>query len=198
MGARRRRGMVHLLGLFTLLFFGGGGMLLILYQDRELLPLLIGEGDIWSQVLLGIASGISIGSFAWWIITWPFMKQLRMRYSSMIGPLIVRRSDRILISICAGVGEELFFRGALQFWLGIPFTAILFVAIHGYLDPRSWRISIYGSFMTLAMIIIGWMADRYGLLAPMLAHTLIDIVLLEHLHAEWRRQIDRDSSDIQS
>jgi membrane protease YdiL (CAAX protease family) len=83
------------------------------------------------------------------------------------------------------VGEELFFRGAVQWWLGIPFTAVVFVAIHGYLDPRDRRIMAYGTLMTLGMMLLGWMAERYGLVGPMLAHTLIDVILLERLHGTW-------------
>jgi uncharacterized protein len=179
---------VHLLGSLTLLFFGGGGLLLIIYQGRDPLSVLIGISDLWLQIFLGAAMGLLIGSVAWGIIQLRFMRSIRTYYSDMIGPLIASRSDRIFISICAGVGEEIFFRGALQYWLGIPVTAIIFVAIHGYLDPRNWRISVYGGFMTIAMMAIGWVAERYGLLAPIIAHTLIDIVLLERLHSQWRSQ----------
>jgi membrane protease YdiL (CAAX protease family) len=116
------------------------------------------------------------------------MAPTRLRYARLIGPWMGHRTDRVLISICAGVGEELFFRGALQHWLGIPLTAVVFVALHGYLDPRDRRTMAYGLFMTVAMMGLGWMAQRFGLLAPMLAHAWIDVVLLERLHAWWRAE----------
>ena len=72
--------------------------------------------------------------------------------------------------------------------MGITITAVLFVAIHGYLDPRNWRISIYGLVLTAMMIALGWMAEHQGLLAPMAAHTMIDVVLLEGLHRAWRKR----------
>jgi membrane protease YdiL (CAAX protease family) len=39
--------------------------------------------------------------------------------------------------------------------------------------------------MTLGMMLLGWMADRYGLVGPMLAHMLIDVILLERLYGTW-------------
>ncbi len=186
--------LVRALALSTLLFFGGGGMaLLILVQGRDPLHALFGDGDILLDIVLGLASGLLIAVVAWGIISTRMMQGVREHYCRMIGPLIGSRWQRIWISICAGVGEEIFFRGALQHWLGIPITAILFVAIHGYLDPRDLRISTYGIFMTLGMLLLGVMAERYGLLGPMIAHTIIDIVLLERLHAAWR-SLPRDQS----
>jgi len=101
---------------------------------------------------------------------------------------------RIAISICAGVGEELFFRGALQPWLGIPVTAVVFVAIHGYLDPRDKRLFLYGTLLTLCMMVLGWMAEVQGLVGPMVAHTLIDILLLERLHGTYVRLTAADQA----
>jgi len=185
----RRPGPVPLIAGLTLLLFGGGGAALIhAVQGRDLLALHTGPWSWWAQLALGTAVGTAMGLFALWMVHRPFMAPILGRYSSMIGPWMTRRSDRLLVSLCAGVGEELFFRGALQFWLGIPITAVLFVAIHGYLDPRNWRITIYGLAMTAMMIVLGFMAEHQGLLAPMAAHTMIDVVLLEGLHRAWQRQ----------
>ena len=185
-----RRRTVALLGLLTILFFGLGGLLIIRHvQGRDPWVLLLGPETPGMQLLWGALAGTVIGFAAWGMVAMRFMDPIRAKYARMIGPLMARRSDRLFISLCAGVGEELFFRGALQWWLGIPVTAVLFVAIHGYLDPRNWRISIYGAFMTVAMMGLGWMADHLGLLAPIVAHTLIDVVLLERLHANWRRGV---------
>ena len=189
---RSRRRLVHLLGLFTLIGFGGSGLFLIaIGQQRDLRQVLFGSGDIGSQIMIGLAAGLGIAAVAWGIISRPFMKRVRVHYADMIGPLMAHPFDRFFISLCAGVGEEIFFRGALQFWLGIPITAIVFVAVHGYLDPRNWRISIYGTMMTLAMILLGWLADRFGLLAPMIAHFLIDLVLLQKLNSDSALRSDR-------
>ncbi len=179
---------VGLLALLTLLVFGVGGAVLVLgVQHRDLLPLLLGPKDILLQLTAGALAGMAMGGVAWWLVRRPFLAAVLNRYATLIGPLMPHRGQRLLVSLCAGVGEELFFRGALQYWWGIVPTAVFFVAIHGYLDPRDWRISVYGLVMTLLVIGLGAMADAFGLLAPMLAHTLIDVVLLEGLCATWRR-----------
>lgn len=178
---------VQVLAWATLLLFGGGGWLLMQWvQGRDPWPLIVGPRTVLFQTVAGLAVGTAMGLLALWLVRRRFMGPVLHRYSALIGPLMTRRSDRLFVSFCAGVGEELFFRGALQHWLGIPVTAILFVAIHGYLDPRNWRISIYGVVMTALMLVLGWMADHWGLLAPMAAHAMIDVVLLEGLHRAWR------------
>lgn len=192
----RPRLLVILLGLSTLVFFGGGGILLMEWtQGRDAWAGVVGSSPWGAWLLGGLLLGWLLGLLAWAVADSTLLSSSMDRYVQRIGPLMSHRTDRLFVSLCAGVGEEIFFRGALQFWLGIPLTAVLFVAIHGYLDPRNWRISVYGAFMTLAMIGLGLLADRYGLMAPMAAHAMIDVVLLERLHARWtvrnRRGVDQ-------
>jgi membrane protease YdiL (CAAX protease family) len=176
------RWMVLTLGGITLLVFGAGGVALItLVQSRDLLSVLVGPSPVWLQVAWGLGAGLGIGLGARALIRRPAMRALDERFARLLGPRVQRVSDRLFLSVCAGVGEELFFRGALQFWLGIPLTALLFVAIHGYLDPRDRRMLVYGLFMTVGMMVIGLLANAQGLLAPMLAHTVIDIILFQQL-----------------
>lgn len=178
---------LFLLGGLTLLFFGGGGVLLMeTLQHRSVLDTLIGQG-ILLQVISGVLVGLGIGGVAWAIVRSPWQGPVRERYARLIGPYVASRWARWGISLCAGVGEEMFFRGALQHWLGIPLTAVIFVAIHGYIDPRDRRLLTYGVALTAGMMVLGWMAREQGLLGPIIAHTLIDVVLLERLHTTWRR-----------
>lgn len=183
-----RARLVFGLAVFTLLVFGGGGIwLMIGIQGRSLHDALLGTAPFWQHALMGITAGILIALGAWWIIARPYMVDIRSKYATLIGPLMPSRAVQWLVSVCAGVGEELLFRGALQAWLGIPLTSALFVALHGYLDPRDWRISSYGLYLMAAMMGLGWMAARTGLLGPIIAHTLIDIVLLRRLALDWKR-----------
>lgn len=141
---------------------------------------------VWLQLVSGLAAGAFMGFVALWLVHRPFMDPVLGHYARMVGPWMTKRTDRLLVSLCAGAGEELFFRGALQYWLGIPLTAVLFVAVHGYLDPRDRRVFLYGTVMTMIIMVLGLMARHQGLLAPMAAHAMIDVVLLEGLHRAWR------------
>ena len=92
------------------------------------------------QLLFGAAGGLFIGVIAQWFVGRQFMQAVTSKYMEMIGPLDLDRSEMIFISLSAGVGEELLFRGAIQPLIGIWPTAVLFIALHGYLSFRYWRI----------------------------------------------------------
>jgi uncharacterized protein len=187
---RDRKGLprvVLMLAMFTLLVLGGAGAWLIVFvQDRSFLDAVLGARAWWWHTLLGGIAGWLIAEVAWSVIKHPWLHPVRVKYTDMIGPLMPTLALQVLVSVCAGVGEELLFRGAVQYWLGIPLTAVVFVALHGYLHPLDWRVSIYGAFMVLAMIGLGTIAQRAGLLAPMIAHTVIDIVLIGRLVRDWK------------
>lgn len=179
--------LVFLLALSTLLVLGGLGAWLIAdVQDRSLVEAVLGSRAVWWHVFVGIASGWFIAEVGWLVIKLPMLHAVRLKYTALIGPLLPTIAVQVLVSICAGVGEELLFRGAVQHWLGIPFTAVVFVALHGYLNPSDWRVCIYGAYMTLAMIGLGLIAQHAGLLAPIIAHTVIDILLIGRLVRDWK------------
>lgn len=174
------------LALITLLGFGGIGLLLVvLGQGRSPMDLIAGPWAWPGQLALGAGLGGLAGCAAWaWIAT-PAMASARLRYVRLAGTWFPGRGIQLVVSACAGVGEELLFRGALQYWLGIPATAILFVAVHGYLDPRDRGMLRYGAGMVLVFVGLGWLSDTAGLLVPMTAHAVIDAVLLNRLVNAW-------------
>lgn len=183
-----RRWMVLVLGTLTLLVFGLGGALVIyLVQERSLRDVVFGPQDPVVQLGAGLGAGLLIGLLALSLIRRPEMPQLDERFARRIGERVTRWQDRLFLSVCAGVGEEIFFRGALQHWLGIVPTAVVFVAIHGYLDPRDRRMLAYGLFLTLGMCGLGLLARSMGLFAPMVAHAVIDVVLFGQLVRTYRR-----------
>lgn len=130
------------------------------------------------QLFIGLFFGGLSGFLAWRIIRFPFMRSVREKYGTLLQNLELNTFDIILVSFCAGVGEELLFRGIIQPYLGIWITAIIFVAIHGYLNPMDWRISVYGMFMTLIIAAIGYFAKDFGIITAITAHFTIDLVLL--------------------
>jgi membrane protease YdiL (CAAX protease family) len=92
----------------------------------------------------------------------------------------------IFLSVCAGVGEEIFFRGALQpllifftnMHIGIWVTAIFFVAIHGYFSIKNKRVNIFAALLTLFIGLLGWASNEYTLWLAIAAHFSYDLVLL--------------------
>jgi membrane protease YdiL (CAAX protease family) len=77
----------------------------------------------------------------------------------------------LLIGVSAGIGEELFFRGALQPKFGIVLTALCFALLH----------TNYGfSFVTLGVfgmgVVFGLQRKRYGTISPMITHGLVNLI----------------------
>lgn len=169
------------LATLTLLSFGGLGLLIIIYFDKSFLEILLGPVDWYLQLPVGMLFGGVAALVAWKIVSLPLLSATRSFFANLFQPLHLSWWAIIYISFCAGVGEELFFRGALQPYLGIWWTSIIFVALHGYLNPWNWRLSIYGIFMTFAIAGLGYLAQHLGLLSAMTAHTVIDIYLLRQL-----------------
>ena len=152
------------------------------FSDTVNLQLAItGDSNYGGQLFWGLAAGIAIAIGAHLLIASPLLNQVNMTYARMLGRFRLSFSEVLLISLCAGVGEEMLFRGAVQPFLGIPVTSILFVAIHGYLNPRDWRLSIYGIFMTAGIAWLGFLAESRGLLSAIVGHTIIDVYLLIYL-----------------
>lgn len=131
------------------------------------------------QLLFGAAGGLFIGVIAQWFVGRQFMQAVTSKYMEMIGPLDLDRSEMIFISLSAGVGEELLFRGAIQPLIGIWPTAVLFIALHGYLSFRYWRISLYGLLMTVMIALMGYATEYIGIWSAVAAHTVVDIYLLQ-------------------
>ncbi len=117
---------------------------------------------------------------------WRVMRELRDLIDRQIFPIFRGLSlfDLALISVAAGWGEELLFRGLLQAgfdpWLG-PLAAILlaslmFGLVH-FVSPAYFvlaaGISVY----------FGWLFWQFETLwIPILAHTLYDFLMLAYLH----------------
>ncbi|MBL4653510.1 MAG: CPBP family intramembrane metalloprotease [Flavobacteriales bacterium] len=158
---------------------GGIGIVIIeLFQDTPTLEILETGMAWYYQLPLGITYGLITAWLGWQLIKLQLMNEVKNFYSSIIRELNLNWIDVIFISFCAGVGEELLFRGGIQYWLGMYITSIIFVAIHGYLNPKDWKISLYGIYLTIVMIGISYAFEKLGLISAMAAHFAIDVYLL--------------------
>lgn len=182
-------GQLRWIGLFTLFGLGGLGLYIIgQSEDVFFWSQLRGTVPVWSQLGIGAGFGLIAAFAGWGLIRMPFMEPVEAKYRTIIGSIRIGWPDIIFLSICAGVGEEVLFRGGIQPHLGVWPTSILFVALHGYLNPMDWRISVYGVFMTIAIAIIGKLYINVGAFSAFAAHTMIDIVLLRALSKSFEEK----------
>ena len=170
------------LALGTLLVFGGLGALIIpLVRKVKIIEFLAGVDKYWIQVIIGLALGVVTAKAGWQIVELPRLAKTKAFFTSIIKPLKLNTFEIIIISACAGIGEELFFRGAIQPILGIWLTSILFVLLHGYLNPFNLPLTYYGMYMVLVIGVLGLMTENFGILTAMIAHSIIDVILLFEL-----------------
>jgi hypothetical protein len=167
------------LALISLIVFSVLGLY---FADRAREPSIVeflqGLWPMWAQGAIGLVVGSVAGGMAWWWISQDFMSPVRNKYVHLFQSFRLSMADIVVVSLCAGIGEELFFRGAIQSYLGVIWTSVLFVALHGYLDPRDWRMASYGVLMTLIIVALGYMTEVIGITSSVVAHVVIDLVLL--------------------
>lgn len=92
--------------------------------------------------------------------------------------------DCLFLSLCAGLGEEFLFRIALQEWVHPLLASLIFVAIHGYINPRDWEVTKYGLLILCFIIALSYAVYEQGIWFCIAAHAAYDFVLFFH----WSRQ----------
>lgn len=176
------RKIFFLLGFATLVGFSSIGAVIIeKVLDKPFLSIFEQITPWYFQVILGIIYGLLTSWVAWQIVKSSLLTPVRGFFAELIQDLHLTNYEIVFISFCAGVGEEILFRGAIQPLLGIWVTAILFIALHGYINPFNWRLSIYGIVMCFFIAGLGYMYEYIGLISAISAHFAIDVVLLSAL-----------------
>ncbi len=169
---------LYIFGWITLVGFGGIGALMIhFFQDRTIISVITGGKGVIIQVLSGTMFGLASSWLALRIIKRDFFTPVRNFFSELLLPLHIQVRDIVFLSFCAGVGEEILFRGGVQPFLGIWLTAFVFILLHGYLNPKNWRLSVYGIVMILISGGLGYLYEYVGLISSITAHFTIDVVL---------------------
>jgi uncharacterized protein len=108
------------------------------------------------------------------------VRPLRRLYREVLFPLF--RGNTALevaaISVFAGVGEEVLFRGAVQPELGLIATSLVFGALHTA-GRATVALGIYAACMGA---LLGWLTIATGgLLAPIVAHMVYDALAISYL-----------------
>ena len=141
--------------------------------DSTLFALLFGTTSASVTVALGV-------------ILYRLLPALR-RLSDELAPRLVdgaKRRDLVLVSIISGVGEEAFFRGALQPDIGLVTSSLLFGILHVGPDRRYlvWTVWAVGAGFLFGLLYV-WTG---GILASVIAHVLHNAATL--LLWRWSRR----------
>ena len=128
----------------------------------------------WQAVGLGILGAIP--TFALFYVTYQYpigeLRKIREFLSRELAPSLasLRWFDLILLSLLAGVSEELLFRGLLQPWLGPIWCNILFGAVHWITPLYALLALVIGGYLSWLMTAI----EPTNLLTPIITHAVHD------------------------
>jgi hypothetical protein len=109
---------------------------------------------------------------------------LARRLAETLGPLSL--AEISVLAVASGIGEELFFRGALQPRVGLVAASLLFGAAH--LVP-SRPLALWSVFACAAGLLFGVLFERTGnLVAPVVAHVAVNALNLHWLVRHYARE----------
>jgi membrane protease YdiL (CAAX protease family) len=108
------------------------------------------------------------------------VRALRRLYRELLFPLFRASTplEIVVISMLAGIGEEVLFRGAMQPEWGLIVTSLVFGVFH-----VGGRLTVaLGIWAACTGALLGWLAIATGgLLAPIVAHIAYDALALSYL-----------------
>ena len=136
-------------------------------------------------VLWGIAATVPIVGLFFLFQRWPIgpLKRIQNFSEQVIRPLLAPCSliDLLGISVLAGLGEEMLFRGVLQaaftgwfnVWVGVTVASLLFGGLHAITFTYAVLAAVMGAYLGCV-----WLYADYNLLVVIIAHALYDFVVL--------------------
>jgi hypothetical protein len=173
-------GRLYRLGWVIYLLMSVAGILWIGIRAHGPIPLglFVDLREWWLDVPLGLGAGLLLLGL-WWGTerSSPLARKLQEQLSAILGSLT--GSEALALALLSGFAEELFFRGAVQGqWGWLPAT-VLFSVLH---TGPGKHFRLWTVFAALAGALFGGlMLWRGNLLAPVLAHTLVNGVNLRRL-----------------
>ena len=147
------------------------------------LPAVLIEGQpIPAQIGWGITLGLAISVPSTVVVFFvPLFSSLRRQLLDLVSRLDLDALNPLWISLSAGTGEEILFRGALQPILGIWWASFIFTVAHfrsGQFHSMNWQKLVYATSVFIAGLFLGYVFSEIGLIAAIVTHATVDIVSL--------------------
>jgi membrane protease YdiL (CAAX protease family) len=125
--------------------------------------------------------GVGVGLYAviialgavWALLVTPEQLEAQTAASSQLAQAFGTLPLALTLSLAVAVGEEIFFRGALQPIFGIGLTSVFFTLLHTQYTLTPATIGIFA--VSLGM---GWLRQRYSTTAAIIAHFVYNFVQL--------------------
>ena len=172
---------------FVRLAILGEGLLVVLtlaWARWRDLPLELGEPGLGVCVLIGLGAAVVLAGLNFFVLCGApdvaAIRSVRRLYVEALKPLFggLGPVGIVTISLAAGLGEELFFRGVLQPELGLVAASVIFGTLHtggpGTLAFGCW-VAVMGAVLGALAVWTG------GLVAPIVAHAVYDAAAMSYI-----------------
>jgi len=156
----------------------GAALLWLHLRDRlEQVPkTAVGDHGPWISLFAGTAVGLLCsGLFLVARRYLPVFRRLENRLAELVGPLT--EVQIVGIALAAAIGEELFFRGAMQDAWGLWWSAVVFGLLHSGPGLLLWGVVAFGLGLLFSVMI----ENGLGLLSVTMAHALINNISLRRM-----------------
>jgi membrane protease YdiL (CAAX protease family) len=170
-------------------FLGEGALLLVgllwmLWRDVPFAWSDAPRVTLTQAIFFGLLTAIGLAAIQFVLLRlapeWRPVRALRRLYRELLFPLFRASTplEIIVISVLAGVGEEVLFRGAMQPEWGLIATSLIFGLFH-----IGGRLTMaLGIWAACTGALLGWLTIATGgLLAPIVAHITYDALALSYL-----------------
>ncbi len=174
-----KRRLYHLSWL-TLAGMSAIGIVLIHYlQKRDVSDVLMGGKSFYLQTVAGLFFGSLSALLAVALINGKRFKSVKTFFADLLQDMNPSFLNIVFYSFCASVGEEILFRAGVQPLphMGIWPAAMLFVFLHGYINPTNMSLSIYGAFLVVICAGFGYLFKFFGLTSCIIAHFIYDVAM---------------------
>lgn len=167
------------------------GLILLAWWCADALNVPPQWGRPGRDALIGLAVAFVLAAFNYLLLTrapanW-VVDGVRTVFHDTIVPLFGRLGplSALTIGAAAGVGEEWMFRGVLQPLLGLVPATLLFGLAH----VGGWRMLPFGVWASGMGLVMGGLAVATGgLIAPIVAHGVYDMLALEYIRRGVRSE----------
>jgi hypothetical protein len=149
-------------------------------------------GQPWAlQIAWGIAIGLAVAIPAWSAaLKVEAFAAFKNQMLELVQKADLRAMNPLWFALCAGIGEEVLARGAVQPLMGIWWTSLIFTVAHyktiGFrsMNRAKWG---YTASVFLASLVLGFVMIELGLIAAMVSHSVVDLYGLLALRTESSR-----------
>jgi uncharacterized protein len=138
-----------------------------------------------AAVLWGVLAALPLAALFFLLLRWPIgpFKRIQRFSEEVIRPLLAPCSviDLLGISVLAGLGEEILFRGVFQeafanwfnVWVGVIVASVLFGLVHAITFTYVLLATLMGAYLGCV-----WLWADQNLLVIVITHALYDFVAL--------------------